>query len=807
MKAICIIFVLNVCAFATHAKLSNDTNKNLTATPSLSFLENKGQITDQYYNQRADIQFKVTGGNGLNIFIGNSGINYQFNICKKSPLEQKRATGVPQQKKTNIPENMECALYRMDVVLIGANKNSRLVAEEKQDYYENYFTTATDGHSVTACSYNKITYKDIYPKIDWVLYINNGQLEHEFIVHEGGHINDIQLKYYGATSLKLNADGSLVAGTPQGRITERPPVSYEQSGRTIKSSFKLYGNILSYESESYTGTLVIDPALDWATYFGGNNIDESMAITVDGLGNSYMTGGTFSFSNIATSGAYQDTIDSYLGTLPGNGVDAFLAKFNSSGNLQWATYYGGEGQDGGYGLATDSYNNVYIVGITGGTTGIATVGSYQDTYGGGNEDAFLAKFSSTGTMQWATYFGGNDVDEGFGIAIDSHDNIYITGATASSLGIATPSAYQPSLAGGDAFIAKFNTSGNILWSTYFGGAEGDQGHSITTDYLGNVYITGITSSTSGLATPGANQTVYGGDQSDAFIAKFDSSGDLQWATYYGGSGQEEGYGIVADPACNVYTTGFTTSTSSIATPGAYQTGIADTSVGAGDAYIAKFNSSGAIQWATYYGGSRVENGNGIAIDNAANVYITGETNSTIGMTTTGAYQGIFGGGITDGFLAKFNSGGDIQWATYYGGNEDDYGYGVKTDGAGYVYVTGSTSSVSGISTLGSYQPVEADSGISWDAYLAKFSSSGTLSVKNLAQSTPNISIYPNPTQNDITISALAPIRNVVIENVAGQTIYSNDYNSNKVVINLADYPSGIYIVTVNDNKTYKVVRQ
>jgi hypothetical protein len=258
MKRILLILLLCQSTVVTYGKSpvnkpSNKASASISGlskkTAPLCFIENKGQVTDQNHNPRPDIQFRIAAAPGLNIFIGKGAIHYQFSKSQNPNLKI-QVPGSGGNKIDDAVLQMDPAgksskadMYRMDVELAGANKNAQVITEEKQDYYENYFTSITNGQCIKAEAYGSITYKDIYPHIDWVLYINNGQLEHEFVVNEGGRVSDIQLKYGGATGLKLNADGTLTAGTPQGTITEQAPASYEANGKVVRSSFKLSGNM------------------------------------------------------------------------------------------------------------------------------------------------------------------------------------------------------------------------------------------------------------------------------------------------------------------------------------------------------------------------------------------------------------------------------------------------------------------------------------------------------------------------------------------------------------------------------------
>ena len=146
--------------------------------------------------------------------------------------------------------------------------------------------------------------------------------------------------------------------------------------------------------------------------------------------------------------------------------DAILAKFDGTGGLRWATYYGGTGEDAWYSVATDSAGNVYASGQTESTSGIATPGAYQTSLSGAY-DAFLVKFDSAGSRQWGTYYGGSANEYNYSVAVDNSANVYIAGLTAGSPGLATPAAYLATTAGAnDGYLAKFSSSEAIVWATY-----------------------------------------------------------------------------------------------------------------------------------------------------------------------------------------------------------------------------------------------------------------------------------------------------------------------------------------------------
>jgi hypothetical protein len=456
-------------------------------------------------------------------------------------------------------------------------------------------------------------------------------------------------------------------------------------------------------------TLVIDPVPNrlWGTYYGGSDYEylyTSDALEVDGSGFLYIVGKTNSITDIASTGAYDVVKDPVAD-------DAFLSKFNSSGTRVWATYYGGSDWDIGHAVSITPSGNIYFTGRTTSTTAIASTGAWDVTYGG-NYDAFLVKFSSSGFRIWGTYYGGSGGDYPSGLSVDLNENVYLVGDTQSSLDIATLGAWDEILGSNDAFLVKFNSSGSRVWGTYYGGNGGSIGLALALDPLGNIYIVGRTTSTTSIASTGAWDESFSGG-ADCFLAKFNSSGSRIWGTYYGGSGWESPNALSVDANGNIYIVGNTRSFSDIATLGAW-----DVSFGGNDdVFLAKFNASGSRIWSTYYGGIGEDVGLGSTIDNSGNVYIIGKTKSSSDIASTEAWDVSYGGNY-DVFLAKFTSSGSRLWGTYYGGNGDDVGISVAIENSsGNIYIAGYTNSSSDISSTGAW---DTTLGGTSDVFFVKF---------------------------------------------------------------------------------------
>lgn len=292
----------------------------------------------------------------------------------------------------------------------------------------------------------------------------------------------------------------------------------------------------------------------------------------------------------------------------------------------------------GSGITVDTAGNILM---TGGTA----------SFGRGQSLALLMKYSPSGKLLCMKTWGGPQDTFGYGIAYDSSNDIYVTGATQSFGG------QQP-----DAFLAKYDSSCNLLFQIAWGGAGNDVGRGVTVDGFDNVYVTGSTDG-------------YGAGLSDAFLLKYGPSGEFQFSKTWGGSQNDYGSGVVVDGAGSIYVTGST---------GSY-------GAGQSDVFLLKYDPSGNLSFHEIWGGAQNDYSSGIAVDEAGNTYITGYTNS-FGDTS----------GISAVFLLKYSPSGSLLFQKTWGGTQNDYGSGVAVDSAGDAYVTGYTytsSTIPGVASV------------------------------------------------------------------------------------------------------------
>ena len=338
-----------------------------------------------------------------------------------------------------------------------------------------------------------------------------------------------------------------------------------------------------------------------------------------------------------------------------------------------AWQFGSPGQDAANSITTNSSGNIYIAG--------ETLGSLPGNTNVGSQDAYIAKYDSSGNQIWIKQFGTSEDDSAQSVATDNTGNVYITGYTSGSL------PGNSSAGSGDAFLAKYDGSGNQTFMKQFGSSGFDSAQGVAIDSSGNVYIAGYTGG-----------TLLGGSSAgggDAFLTKYDSSGNQTFIKQFGSSGQDSVQSVTTDSSGNVYVTGYTSGN----LPG-------NTKVGIQDAFLAKYDGSGNQTFMKQFGSPGQDYGRSVTTDSSGNVYVTGSTAGSLpGNTKAGSY---------DAFLAKYDNSGNQTFIKQFGSSEQDYGQGVATDSSGNVYIAGYTSG----SLPGN------NSAIVDDAFLAKYDSSG-----------------------------------------------------------------------------------
>jgi hypothetical protein len=516
--------------------------------------------------------------------------------------------------------------------LAGANARARATASDPLPGRINYFIGNDPAKWRTNLpTYGRVQYGEVYPGIDLTYYGNQGQLEYDFIVAPGADLTKIAMSFEGVQSMDLDRNGDLILRTSGGEVRQHQPVVYQE---------------IEGVRRAVTGRYLI--AGKRRVGFDVGAYDETLPLVIDPV-------------------------------------------------LVYSTYLGGSGSlaEQGNAIAVDGAGNAYITGVTGSTD--FPVASGEDPSSNGGTDAFVSKLSADGlTLMYSTYLGGGLNDDGRGLAVDAVGNAYVTGFARNGFPT-TPGAYDTTIGGivtMDAFVAKLDAAGELVYSTFLGGASNDEGKAIAVDGSGNAYVTGLANA--GFpTTPGVVDTTASG--TEVFVTRLNSTGTgpLLYSTFLGGLGNDDGRGIAVDAAGNVYVTGVAASAFPW-TPGAYDTTFGGST---SDAFVSKLNPSAtALLYSTFLGGPGVDDGRGIAVDAAGNAYVTGLTDSDL-TTTTGAFDTIRGG--RDAYVAKFDATGTTAlYLTYVGGAGADDGRGIAVDADGKVHLTGQTAST----PSGPFQP-------------------------------------------------------------------------------------------------------
>lgn len=366
-------------------------------------------------------------------------------------------------------------------------------------------------------------------------------------------------------------------------------------------------------------------------------------------------------------------------------------QINVAVGTEWSTYIGGDTNDVVTAVAVDEYGHVYIAGRTGGglLLGNDTTGQsgliHQGQYGGGASDAFLAKIAPQGSMLWCTYFGGPGADAGVQIVITDMTGLYLIGNTNSTTGIATDSCFQDQIGGGnDAFVAQFTEYGLLLGASYLGGPGEDaatggaldvHAHAVVCGWsnLGGMfgYMTPISAFSAGV---------------DGFLATFLGADSLVQCTYVGAPGQDTLVAVGSVDSTGLVLVGNTTSTTGIATAGAWMPNAA----GDQDVFIMRVDSDLFITQGTYFGGAFLDQASGLSRWNDRFMVCGITLSDSLPMDTT-ALSPVLSGG-TDGFLAEFNDALQLTWSTYVGDTADDGLMGITYDEEGTLYAAGTTRS-------------------------------------------------------------------------------------------------------------------
>lgn len=546
-----------------------------------------------------------------------------------------------------------------------------------------------------------VTYTNLYPGIDLVYDGSEGLLKGTYYVAPGADPAVIGWRYQGGTAVTLDGTtGDLhITLNDQATLVEKAPVAYQVvNGRQqpITAAYRLDGDMIRFELGEYDPQrpLVIDPTLVYSSYFGGSSDDYGRDVAVDGSGNVYLVGNTYS------------------STLPGGGSggsgssDLFVTKVNAAGTaVLFTTIVGGSGGDYAEAVAVNTTGSkIWIAGSTT-SNNLPTANAFQTVSGGGG-DALVMQFNGSGGLVFSSYYGGYLSDAAADIALDSAGNAHLVG----------------SIWGG--FFAKVN--GQTYQNEYermIGGQEA-VGHGIALDSQNNIYITGeIRSATWPTVNPVQENCGSFDDwtcSTDAFVVKLPPAGDdLLFSTYLGGStanggsGTDIGRAIAVDGSGHIAVVGETFANDfPVANAAQGQKPGSNTMSAAFVTRLARQGAGYQVAFSTYLGGEGTDWATAVAMNNAGQVFVVGGTGSDT-FPVAAAWQPQRGPGVCfsatsrncyDAFIAQFTATGAMPFSTYWGGTDDDVAAGLALDSGGNLVVGGRTESLAFPVAGGGFQP-------------------------------------------------------------------------------------------------------
>lgn len=598
------------------------------------FQENLGQMKDIKGKPIPFVLFKLETAR-VDFYITETGITYIFK--ERLDIESE------EEMNEHSEETIHMKWNRVDLILDGAVIDKEKI--EKESYNDqgslNFFYPHCPGGIYGVKEYDKIIFKDVYPNIDWILYNPSDYgCKYDFVLHPGANSDDIQLIYRSEEKLLKGSNGEIVVPVSKFQLKEKEPSSFLNE-RAVKSSFNLqaavpniydgYDNHVSFDlskevknliySKNHENELIIDPELTWGTFYGGTAFDGIKSLELDSDGNLFATG-------------YSQSIDYPV--------------------LDGGSFFQGE----------------YA-----GDEGLLTIG-----------DVVILKFNPLGERLWVTYYGGIGVDHGSSIQFDSDGNLFIVGLTDSDdFPLEDAGTFFQDDFGGeyDVCILKFDSDGNRLWATYYGGDDRDIAKSSTIDLDGNLTLVGDTRSADFPVQDAGTfyQGAFGGGLTDAFIVKFDNLGNRIWSTYVGGDGAETGSSIDSDSDNEICVVGQTFSGSvdfPLMDGGGY---FEDELGGVADGYIMRFDELGNLSLSTFYGGELEESLDGVLFDKNDHIIALGLTHSDdLPLMDAGTFLDteIDPTANPDPFILKLTNDGEVEWATYFGGDGWD-----RIGGAGF----------------------------------------------------------------------------------------------------------------------------
>jgi hypothetical protein len=480
-------------------------------------------------------------------------------------------------------------------------------------------------------------------------------------------------------------------------------------------------------------------------------------------------------------------------------ADNYIAKYSTNGSLIWVTSFGSTGVDIPHSVVTDNNNNIILTGYFSNTCDFDPGASVAVKTSNGGRDAYIAKYDSSGNFQWVITYGSDSLDDAFNLDVDAQGNIYWTGVIEGTVTVGT-TTFTTQVE--DVVFGKISPSGTILWVKQVGGSGIDEGSGIILDNNGDIIHTGYFQTTVDF-DPNAgvsNLTSSGGF--DTYFGKYDTSGNLIWMKKIGGPGVDIGApgGISIDNLNNIYIAGNAGVNCDYDPNAGTVTHIMN---GTTDWFVAKYDNNGNHILSFTVGGTGQDQAHRLTTDNQQNIYVTGWFRISANFNPNGTALTLTGnctGGGHDGYIAKYNSSGICQWAKQFGGvvngnNQLTLGTSVKLLNEQQVVFSGRFHGNNAFASI-PISPTTNSNGAS-DMFICLLDSNGNyqsvLTAIDFNEQMSAFKIYPNPTSDFIFINTQNQIKGVSIYNVVGQKMESK-LDNNK--INVSNLVNGTYFIKI-----------
>ncbi|MCC7332537.1 MAG: SBBP repeat-containing protein [Flavobacteriales bacterium] len=865
--------VFDVCVQDINVIIPKDFGLELPAI-SHAYTTNRGQLVNVNGNPVPQIKLYNDQTNPA-VYIADDKISYVFSRIDTSITS---------------PDT----LHRVDVSLVGSTPTKAFKTEQTAGITNYYLGHIPQGITNNK-SYSRVVCNEVYPNIDLQYYSNPKGLKYYFIVKPGGDPDNIILKFDGATAINVTPTGGLEIVTSIGTLDFEPPHAYRvnpagnivpmpwqakfeaipASANTVKFKTHPYDPIMPLFIQIDRGHSLKGPSdPEWSTYFGGSGNDFGYDITNDNNGNVFVVGETKSVNFPVSFGASQGI---NLGS-----KDGFLAKFDVNYERKFSTYYGGGGDEPIRALTYSKFDDkIYISGeieypqppyITTQSSNVNSFVSTQVDY----NTTFLARFNQLGLREWATYFGGAYTIP-TKLATDNIGNLYVVGYSTNynspSIGCTAPTSYEFPICNsnngsyiqswinggfnfGDGFIAKFNATNELTWSTFIGGNNDDAIYDVVFDEQNqHLIIGGFTKSSrigAASCSPGTSLPICNKGSvsafllqdlkgvADGFITKFNTTNRIVYSTYFGGYGDDAITGVAVTSTGDTYVTGYSNTfqngapTCTTPTNGgfpfcasslpAYSQNQNGTSY---DSFIARFDESNGLNWSTFLGGDKDElfgsdvhriskivvnsNNDIIAVGNT----LSGTSGSTVPFPISNLNTSLFlsanhndnsGAALTDTYVSLFDGNtNELMYSSYLGGKGTDH-IGNVTAFQGRIYVTGGT--VSAINF-----PINCPTALfpnpfcqqtfqgGVDVFITQLRLEGFVGVEDNINLKNEMVIYPNPTNSNITVRLDKKMlgRDVMLEvhDILGKLTYKKPFFNqqiDEIIVNAVDFPNGMYLI-------------